>query len=246
MNRTQNSRPARIRPALLGAGAIALGTGLALGAPLAASAHVTVTPDTTAAGSYAVLTFSVGHGCEGSPTESVAITIPEPIAAVTPTITPGWQIEKVMAPVEEPSEDAHGETATERVSQVVYTADTPLEDGYRTTFALSLQLPADAEGETLAFPALQTCTVGETDWADADPEADAPAPTLAVTAAAEGAGHGHGAASEEEQEDGRDDASAASATGGEDVLARVLGIAGLAIGAVGIVVAVASRRSARS
>ena len=39
---------------------------LSLVAP--AGAHVTATPSTAAAGAYTVVTFSVGHGCEGSPT----------------------------------------------------------------------------------------------------------------------------------------------------------------------------------
>ena len=46
---------------------------------------------------------------------------------------------------------------------VVYTANTPLPDGQRDTFELSFQVP-DAEGETLAFPTIQTCEKGETGW----------------------------------------------------------------------------------
>ena len=58
-------------------------TTLALAAP--ASAHVTVDPSTTAAGSYTVLTIAVPHGCEESSTTKVAIKIPEQILSVTPT-----------------------------------------------------------------------------------------------------------------------------------------------------------------
>ena len=44
--------------------------------PSPASAHVTITPSTTAAGAFAVLEVSVGHGCEGSPTTEITIQMP--------------------------------------------------------------------------------------------------------------------------------------------------------------------------
>src|SRR5690606_13366926 len=45
----------------------------------AAVAHVSITPQEAAAGSYAKLTFRVPHGCDGSATKAVRITIPEGI-----------------------------------------------------------------------------------------------------------------------------------------------------------------------
>jgi uncharacterized protein YcnI len=196
---------------------------LALSAPLAASAHVEVDPSSAAAGSYSLLTFSVGHGCDGSATTGITIDVPEAIESVTPTVNPGWDVTPLTD------------------GQVTYTALTPLADGLRTTFELSLQIPADAAvGDTLAFPVLQSCEVGETDWAEPVVEGEAepahPAPAVTVAAATGEAGHDHG--------DTDDTAAAGSASdaGGDDVLARVLGIGGLVVGAVGLVVAVASRR----
>ena len=49
----------------------------ALGAPLAASAHVHVNPGTASAGGTETLTFSFSHGCDGSPTTALAIDIPD-------------------------------------------------------------------------------------------------------------------------------------------------------------------------
>ena len=144
--------PAAAATAALGLVALSAGS---------ASAHVTVTPDTTAAGGYAVLTFSVPHGCEGSPTTKIAIAMPDDVPQVTPTVNPGWTVEKVQEKLDPPVKDAHGNEVTERVSQVVYTARTPLPDGYRDTLALSLQLP-EKEGETLTFPIVQTCAKGST------------------------------------------------------------------------------------
>ena len=169
---------------------------LTLGGALAASAHVTVTPDDTAAGSYALLTFGVPHGCAGSPTTKVAIKIPEQVNAVTPTVNPNWDVQKVMVPLSPAVTDSHGNQITERVDQVVYTAKTPLPDGYRDAFVLSLKVP-DVAGQTLTFPTIQTCEVGETAWiepmVEGQAEPDHPAPSFEVTAAVAGGDDDHAA-----------------------------------------------------
>lgn len=243
-----------IRRALLptlAAGGIVVATAAA-----PASAHVTVTPDTTAAGSYAVLTFSVGHGCEGSPTTALEIAMPEQVLQVTPTRNPLWTVEKVSERLDEPATDAHGNEVTERVAQVVYTARTPLEDGYRDTFELSLQLP-DAEGETLTFPVVQKCEQGETGWVETpaegqDPEElERPAPALTITAAGE-SGHGADTATDEEDtdSDGAETSTESGAAGESDESEESgdgLAVAGLAAGIVGILVGgLALARSGRS
>ena len=136
---------------------------LSLAAP--ASAHVTATPSTAAAGAYTVVTFSVGHGCEGSPTTKIEIQVPESVLSVTPSRNPFYDVEKTIEKLDEPVTDAHGNEVTERTASIVYTASTPLPDGERDAFELSFQLP-DAEGETLSFPTIQTCQKGETSWTE--------------------------------------------------------------------------------
>lgn len=208
----------------------------------AASAHVTVTPNTTAAGAYAVLTFSVGHGCEGSPTTRLAIQMPESIPEVTPTINPGWDVEKVSEKLAEPVKDDHGNEVTERTGQVVYTAKTPLQDGYRDTVELSVQLP-DAAGETLAFPVIQTCQKGETGWTETaaegqDPEELAsPAPVVTITEAT-GEGH-HGGAAESDEADASEEKGTTAAAKDDDgnglaLGGLVAGIGGLALGGLAL------------
>jgi uncharacterized protein YcnI len=231
-------------PLALASTGLGLGLLLAVAVPLSASAHVSVTPASTAAGSYTVLTFAVPHGCDGSATTTIAIDIPETIASVTPTVNTNWDVAKVMTPLATPSTSAHGETSTERVGQVVYTAKTPLADGYRDTFALSLQLPADAAGTTLDFPVLQTCETGSTNWnetpadgADED-SVEHPAPRIAVTDAVEA----EAAASTDAAGSAADSDSGSS----DDVLARALGVGGLVVGAVGVAIAVVATRRARA
>ncbi len=164
-----------------------------------ASAHVSATPTETAAGSYSLVTFATGHGCDGSATTAVTITLPAELTDATPTVNPNWSIEKTREKLETPVTLPNGSKVSERTKSITYTAKTPLTDGQRDTFVLSMQLP-DAAGTTLYFPTLQSCEVGQTDWSQIPAEGadhdsvDAPAPELVVTAAlAEDAEGGHGA-----------------------------------------------------
>jgi uncharacterized protein YcnI len=207
---------------------------LGLAAP--ASAHVTVTPEETAAGSFTVVTMSVPHGCEGSPTTKVAIQIPEDILAVTPTRNPYYNLAKKMQKLPEPVTDAHGNEVTERVGSVVYTAKTSLPDGQRDAFELSLQLPEKA-GETLAFPAIQTCEKGETAWTEIptgdqdEEELEHPAPAFEITKAVE---EGEVSATS----DGAEESTGASGAEADDDsdTSTTLGIIGVVLGALGLVV----------
>lgn len=173
---------------------IAIG-GIFLGAS-SASAHVTIDPTSTDAGSYTVLTVSVPHGCGDSPTTRVAISIPEGINSVTPTRHQFYDVKNVIEALETPIDDGHGGELTERVSEVIYTAKEPLPADQRDAFELSLRLPEGQAGEVLSFPSIQTCEEGETAWieeqVEGQSEPDSPAPTIVLTVADE-AGHGHAA-----------------------------------------------------
>lgn len=206
-----------------------------------ASAHVTATPSTAAAGAYSVVTFSVGHGCEGSPTTKIEIQVPESVLSVTPSRNPFYDVEKTMEELDEPVTDAHGNEVTERTASIVYTAETPLPDGQRDAFELSFQLP-DAEGETLAFPTIQTCEDGETGWTqvpadgqDAD-ELETPAPAFEITAATAEGGHGGDEAEESsaEQSAAESTEEPAQQAAGADDGGSALGWAGLVAGLLGL------------
>jgi uncharacterized protein YcnI len=191
---------------------------VALAAAGPAAAHVTGTPSVATAGSFTVLTLSVPHGCEGSPTTKVEIQIPEQVMSVTPTRNPFYQLDFVIEQLDEPVTDAHGNDMTERVASIVYTAKTPLPEGERDTFELSFQIP-EAPGELLAFPTIQTCEQGRTGWIEvpqegqSEEELENPAPAFEILPADEGDGGGHDDAAAEGT---GDDASDASQSGADD------------------------------
>ena len=206
-----------------------------------ASAHVSATVSDASAGAFTVATFSVPHGCEGSPTTKIEIQVPESVLSVTPTRNPYYEVESTIEKLAEPVTDAHGNEVTQRTASVVYTATTPLPDGQRDTFELSFQVP-DAAGEMLAFPTIQTCEKGETAWTevpadgqDSD-ELESPAPAFEILPAS-GAGN-HADETADETADEPDPGAAAGAAhdeGGEDGDGSdALGWAGLAAGLLGL------------
>jgi len=218
-------------------------TALSLAGALAASAHVTVSVDTTAAGSYALLTFGVPHGCDGSATTEIAIKVPDQVRTVTPTVNPNWDVRTVTEALNPPVTDSDGDQITERVDQVVYTAKTPLPADLRDALVLSMQIP-DVSGQTLQFPVVQSCEVGETAWIEQQqaggPEPAHPAPSIVVTAATASAASAASAVP-------TSTAAVASTATTESGSGNPLAIAGLVAGLLGLVVGgIALARSRRT
>src|SRR5471032_653967 len=63
--------------------------------PASAMAHVTLTEPQAKPGAHYLAHFKVGHGCDGSPTTALSITIPEGVSHVEPQAKPGWKAELV-------------------------------------------------------------------------------------------------------------------------------------------------------
>lgn len=208
------------RTAALGTTALGAVLALTLIPAASASAHVTAEASSTAAGSHTVVAFSVPHGCDGAPTIAVDIEIPEPIRSVTPTVKPGWTVEKNIV--------------DDRVASVTYTAvGEGLADGYRDTFEIALQLPSGEAGDAVEFPTVQTCPEGATAaWVGDE------VPTVILSAAEAGSGHGHGAADHSEAP-----AAPQTIAKQEDMVARIIAVSGVLVGIIGLVVGVTARRT---
>jgi len=227
-------KSAIVVPAAIGAGIL-----LVLAAPLSASAHVSVDPGQAAAGSYAVITVKVPNESETAATSRVELTLPAdtPFTSVRYVPVAGWSAELVRTTLPEPVEVGEA-TVTEAVTSVVWTADAGSEiaGGELQLFPLSVG-PVPDTG-SISLPAEQSYTDGSVvSWSEEGDDAEHPAPVLYVNdAPAED--HHAGTADDDEAEV----VAAASNDDGDDVLARILGIGGLVVGAVGIVLAVTARR----
>ncbi|QHC30300.1 YcnI family copper-binding membrane protein [Streptomyces sp. HF10] len=242
------SRAARRTAARLAAGAAVAGTAvLALSAP--AFAHVTVQPEGAAAkGGYAVVDFKVPNERDNASTTKVEVNLPtdHPLASVMAQPIPGWSVQLTKTKLAEPL-SVHGDKIDQAVTKVTWTADGKgIEPGYFQKFPLSVGALPDNTGQ-LVFKALQTYSDKEVvRWIEVpqagQDEPQNPAPVLQLTAAADE----HGAAGAQDASDDKNDknenAAAADSGGGSDTTARVLGVAGIVVGAAGVAYGVLAGR----
>ena len=177
-------------------GAVALAIyGALVGA--SASAHVVLQdPAAAAAASYRA-TFRVGHGCDGSPTTGITVTIPDGFNGAQPMPKPGWtlytQVGKLAVPYE-----SHGTKYTEGVLEIRWMANGPenaLPAAFYDEFVLRGTTPS--KPGPMWFKVVQSCTKGANNWVEV-PEAGkdahslkSPAAKLEVLDIQSAGGHNH-------------------------------------------------------
>jgi periplasmic copper chaperone A len=215
-----------------------------------AGAHVTADPGEGASDGFTTQTFSVGHGCEGSPTTELRIQVPPSVPTATPSVHPLWDVatkEGKKDPVE-----LHGEKITRGVSEITYTAREPLPEGRLAQFPVSFKLPAGKEGDVVYFPAVQKCEKGSHSWiqipaeGESADELEEPAPQVVLTAA-EG-GHGGAAGDRGASADAEPAANVqtAAVTVDDDEGAPVwLAVVALVVGALGLLAGIGGLMAGR-
>jgi periplasmic copper chaperone A len=153
------------------------------------SAHVTPTIETAPAGSTQAIGFTVGHGCEGSPTKSVSIAVPAGVISAKPQPKPGWKLSLKKGKLPEPG-TLFGEKITNGVLSVTWSGGL-LQDDYYDQFFLRVNIP-NKVGKTIYFPVVQRCVKGVHRWIqipqEGKPEPESPAPGVKITKAS--GGHG--------------------------------------------------------
>ncbi|MEV2210596.1 YcnI family protein [Streptomyces sp. NPDC050997] len=237
-------------PRLAATGALAATAVVVLSSP--AFAHVSVQPEGAAAkGGYAVIDFKVPNERDNASTTKLEVNFPtdHPLASVMPEPMAGWDIKVTKSKLAKPVE-SHGEQLTEAVSKVTWTADGKgIEPGYFEKFPVSVgALPEDTD--ELAFKAIQTYDNKEVvrwieEQKEGDEEPETPAPVLTLSAASEDGHHGS-AAAEDASDDTKSTENAAAETAApadsSDTTARVLGVVGIVVGALGVAYGVLAGR----
>ena len=223
-----------------------------------AAAHVTMNPREWEAGGFARFDVRVPNERPNASTTEVTVQLPEGLNFVSFQAVPGWERSVEMVELDEPIEGEEGEEPiTERIGSVTWSGG-EVGPGEFVEFGLSFQVPEDAAGSDLMFPATQTYSNGEVvRWIQEDPEGDEPAPRVAVLAAAgeeepaaTDATETTGGGGETDTAAGESDSEATAATGGGDDgegranLALGLGVAGLLAGLVALGVALTRPRRA--
>ncbi|MTW03335.1 YcnI family copper-binding membrane protein [Pseudoduganella ginsengisoli] len=155
-----------------------------------ASAHVTLDQPTGQADTYHKLAFRVGHGCDGSPTQSITVMLPESVTGAKPMPKAGWKITMVQGRLSVPQE-SHGKAITTAVREVTWKGG-PLADEHFDEFIIQAKLPV--EPGKVYFKVVQQCVKGSVAWdeipGDSSAKLLAPAPVLDVVPAS-GPAHAH-------------------------------------------------------
>ncbi len=164
----------------------ALGAALAvvLCLPAAASAHISVHPNTIPAGAFATLNVRVPGEEEGAYAWKVAVQLPPGFIDADTENVPGWSVETKTKKLAKPIETDDG-PIEEEVSEIIWTGDKKegkLENGTFAQFPLSVAIPESDEGKPLAFKTLEYYSNGNVARWIGSPESEYPAPTINITA----------------------------------------------------------------
>jgi uncharacterized protein YcnI len=161
-----------------------------IAAPVA-SAHIVFEQKQAPAGSYFKGTLLVGHGCNGSATRAVTVTVPEGVQGAHPQPKPGWQLEIKRAKLAKPYA-SHGKTIDEDVRTIRWYGNT-LADEQFDEFRMLMKLPE--QGGKLYFPVLQECENGKSEWtqipADGQTTRDLKTPAAELEVLPPAGGHVH-------------------------------------------------------
>lgn len=128
-----------------------------------ASAHVSFQDKAVTAGEFHEGQIGVFHGCDGSPTVSVRVELPQGLKQVRPRALAGWTLEIEKERLDHPYM-LHGEEVTERVSAIIWKSGRLPDYAYQK-FSINMRLPNEP-GRALGFPVYQSCETGELNWVE--------------------------------------------------------------------------------
>ena len=132
----------------------------------AAFSHVTLEDQAAAAGAGYRAVLRVGHGCAGSPTTSMTVTIPAGFNAAQPLVKAGWAVSTKVGKLDQPYE-MHGTQYTEGVQEITWTAksaESALPDAFADEFVFRGSTPK--KPGTLWFKVVQGCDKGSNAWVE--------------------------------------------------------------------------------
>jgi len=239
-------------------GAVAVAAALA--APSAAAAHVSVHPNAVPAGANATLDVRVPNETDNATTTKIQVKFPPGFIGVSTEPPPGWTAKVLTSKLAKPVQTDDGPVDTQ-VSEVDWTAraGAGIKPGEFANFPISVALPGKA-GDVLTFKTVQTYSNGQVArWIGA-PDADQPAPTIDVTPKGgviqdvAGGEAGPGALPAAGSTASTTAAPAATRTVVEKrssddtlaIVALIVGLLGLGVGAAGLVAARRARGGARA
>ena len=233
--------------------ALAVAAVAVMAAAPTAAAHVTVNPGEAPKGGFTTLAFRVPNERDESTTIKVEVNLPEdhPIRSVRVRPTPGWEYEIEMRKLDEPLVSDEGEETTEVVGKITWTGEIGTTE-YQEFEVSAGSLPEDVD--QITFPSIQTYASGEVvRWIDepveeGEDEPERPAPLLNLVDPEE---EGEAGSDDDAGGDGNESEAASgltveNAASQDDVdSANTLATVGVAVGVIGLLVAVLALISGR-
>lgn len=167
-----------------------------------AFAHASLETAEAKPGGYKAV-VRIPHGCDGQPTNTVRVEVPEGYIGVKPMPKAGWTLDIETGDYDQ-TYRLHGSEVASGTRVVTWSGGS-LDDQHYDEFVLSGTLSGVEEGQVLHFVTTQYCADGEVSWNEIAAEGQNPhslthpAPSLTILAAS-GGGHGdhagHGGAPE--------------------------------------------------
>jgi uncharacterized protein YcnI len=153
----------------------------ALALPAAASAHVTLQPDTAPADGFTRLDVRVPNERDDAATVKVDVQLPPGFAFVSYEPRPGWKVAVEREKAVQPIEVEGGLEVDEEIRRITWSGGR-IGPGEFVDFGLSLRMPKGEAGDKLTFKALQTYEDGDVVRWIGPEDGDEPAPTVTLTA----------------------------------------------------------------
>lgn len=146
-----------------------------------AQAHVTLAPDSAAAGSWTTFAVKVPNESDTASTVKLVLRMPPGVTSASYAPVPGWVVKLTKEKLSTPIKSEEG-TVSEVVSEITWTATGGgIEPGQFVPFGLTIPVP-EVAGQDLTFKAVQTYDDGKVSRWIGNPESEEPAPTVKVTA----------------------------------------------------------------
>jgi uncharacterized protein len=217
--------------------------------PAAAQGHISLHPNTIPAGAFVTLDVRVPGEQAGAYAYRIDMLIPPGFTEIDTQAVPGWTAKKIVTKPATPIQTPEG-PVDEEVSQIVWTGDRStlgrLENGTFVQFPLSIAMPTNIAGQSLAFKTVQYYSNGKVVHWIGPPSSEYPAPTVNVTAkggAIQEVAGGEAGPAPGQLPGGQ--STATTSTSGSSGTSKGLGITALVVGALGLLAGLAGLLVAR-
>lgn len=137
---------------------------LSMAAITPVQAHITLEQGQAMPGASYKIVLRVPHGCEGSPTTSISVKLPEGVIAAKPMPKAGWQLEVKSGRYGQAYEFYHGIKLSEGAREIAWKGNLP--DAYYDEFIIAAFIAKELSPGPLYFSVTQTCGKGEAVWSE--------------------------------------------------------------------------------